>query len=145
MQDVSWLDQMKEYEWSSQKPLIVETLSRVTAFSGLLLALAIVMYLLGYELIGYSVLGAGVLVAVLTIIKAKGTNIQIKGNTFYYGSSQKVDITKLGSVRIARQLWLEDTLVIKNSEGAVPVSMRGIPQAVRDEIMTALSERVDAS
>jgi hypothetical protein len=136
---------MKDYEWTSPKPLIVETLSRVTAFSGLLLALAIAMILFGYEYIGYMVLCIGAVVTVLIISKATGTKIQIKGDTLYYGTSQTVDISKLNSVRITRQLWFEDILVLKSPKEVVPVSMRGVPQAVRDEILVALSERVNAS
>jgi len=136
---------MKDYEWTSPKPLITETVSRVTAFSGLLLALAIAMILFGYEYIGYLVLGIGAVVAVLIITKASGTKIQIKGDTLYYGASQRVDISKLNSVRIARQLWFEDILVLKSPKEVVPVSMRGVPQVVRDEILVALNERVNAS
>lgn len=136
---------MRDYEWRSPAALPADVVAKAVAISGLFFASAVWLIMLDYIVVGVLLILLAIIAAFIVVRTTKGTKIQIKGSTFSYGVSHKVDLSDLRGVRIiTKQFWIEDILILEWGKGGSPIPINGIPNKVRNELLEVLRERINA-
>ena len=136
---------MRDFEWTSEKPLQSELVARGSAGFGIFFAVACIFLVLGYLILFSIFFVFAIGVSIYVIIKTPPTRIKVDGNNLYYGSSMKGNLNNLKKVKLIRQFGVEEVISLRGPKNINSIPTKGIPDTIKSELRSSIRAIVPPS